>query len=635
MKYRVDLVVLSEVDRVARFGLTLHNLSDQPLNDWQLHFAVDRFIQPTSLTQGKIHQVGSYCLLSPDPLTPLPANHHFYVEFEIFTAPFRFLSDGIDDAFLQADGERYEVDITPIVLASPYAERESVPDVAPAELAIIPKPAELKRTDGYFDFAQVTSVETDTDLALKACHWLSSELNQYTDANLELATRGEIEFAHNPTFDISEYRLCITSQGVKLEAGSSEGFLHAAATLLQIISGQQVSLLLPCVNVHDKPQYRYRGMMLDCARHFHSVEQVKQLINQLAQYKFNHFHWHLTDDEGWRIEIKSLPQLTQVGAWRGVGEALSPQYSHLNQRYGGYYTQEEVKDVIAYAKARGITVIAEIDIPGHCRAAIKALPELLVDAEDRSDYRSIQYYNDNILNPALEGTYTFLDKVLEEVAALFPAPYLHIGADEVPEGVWVDSPKCQAMMEKHGYTDPKELQGHLLRYAERKLKQLGKRMLGWEEAQHGNKVSKDTVIYSWLSEKAALECAKNGFDVVLQPGQTTYLDMTQDFAPEEPGVDWANPLPLEATYHYQPLQEIADNDPIRNRIWGVQCALWCELIHDQQRFEYMVNPRLSAIAEVCWTTKDNKDWLDYLSRLKSHLSHLQRQGIGFRSPWAK
>lgn len=373
--------------------------------------------------------------------------------------------------------------------------------------------------------------------------------------------------------------------------------------------------------------------MLDCARHFHPIERVKRLINHLAHYKFNTFHWHLTDDEGWRLEIKAYPQLTEIGAYRGTGTPIVPQYSHLNSVYGGYYSQQQVKEVIAYAAERGITVIPEIDIPGHCRAAIKSLPHLLQDNEDRSQFRSIQHYTDNVLNPALPGTYEFLDTVLEEVAELFPSQWIHIGADEVPDGVWLESPACQKLMADHDYQSAKELQGHLLRYAEKKLRTLGKRMVGWEEAQHGNKVSKDTVIYSWLSEEAALNCAKQGFDVILQPGQSTYLDMTQDYSPEEPGVDWAAVIPLENAYRYEPLAEIPDSDPVRKRILGIQCALWCEIINTQQRMDYMVFPRLTAMAEACWTNKPQRNWEDYLSRLKGHLPLLERQGVQYRQPW--
>lgn len=241
--------------------------------------------------------------------------------------------------------------------------------------------------------------------------------------------------------DEGAYKLKVAEESIKIEAGSSSGFTHACATLLQLIKvgDQPASMEVVCCSIKDRPRFRYRGMMLDCARHFHSVEQVKRLINQLAHYKFNTFHWHLTDDEGWRIEIKSLPQLTDIGAWRGLDETNEPQYTHLAERYGGFYTQEDIKDVVAFASKRGITVIPEIDVPGHCRAAIKSLPHLLVEAEDTTEYRSIQHYNDNVINPALPGSYEFIDKVLEEVSALFPAPYVHIGADEVPNGVWSKS----------------------------------------------------------------------------------------------------------------------------------------------------------------------------------------------------
>ncbi len=637
MNYRVDLAVLSDKNKVSRFGMTLHNLSDQPLTDWTLHFAVDRYILPDTLTQGSIKQIGGYCQLIPENQQTLEANNHYYVEFDINTVPFRFLTDGINDAFIEVnasgDTQRLSVDITPITLASPYKERTHVPSVSPAELSLIPQPLFLERSEGRFILTPDVGIDRQSELANVGVNWLIDEIKKNTDITLRQSEGGQVTYRSNPTLDEGCYNLSISTNKIVVESGSSNGFVHASATLLQLISGQQINLVLPCLTIKDKPRYRYRGMMLDCARHFHSVDQVKSLINHLANYKFNHFHWHLTDDEGWRIEIKAFPELTKIGAWRGIDTPIEPQYSHIDSTYGGFYTQEDIADVVQYALERGITVIPEIDIPGHCRAAIKSLPELLADPEDHSQYRSIQYYTDNVLSPALPGTYQFVDTVLEEVAALFPAPYVHIGADEVPKGVWTDSPSCKALMEQQGYEDPSELQGHLLRHAEQKLKSLGKRMLGWEEAQHGDKVSKDTVIFSWLSEEAALTCAQKGFDVVLQPGQSTYLDMTQDFAPEEHGVDWANPIPLERAYSYEPLDSLAENDPIRNRVWGVQCALWCEIIENQSQLEYMVFPRLTAMAEVNWSDKSRRDWLDYLARLQGHLNHLDRQGVNYRNPW--
>ncbi|EHH0683033.1 beta-N-acetylhexosaminidase [Vibrio vulnificus] len=638
MEYRIDLVVLSEQKQNCRFGMTLHNLSDQDLPNWSLTFAFTRFIQPGSISHGTLTQIGSFCQLTPDSLV-LPANHHFYCEFTVLTNPFRFYSDGLNEAFVEYhhEGEqvRSNVDVTPIVLASPYRERETIAPTLASAYSLLPKANALHVDAGHFSLTPSSAITCQSALADSAVTWLMDEVARLHQFKLATSEAGEIVYRSNPTLDEGAYQLKISQEQVRVEAGSSSGFVHATASLLQLLDYNSITqeAQLACCSISDSPRFRYRGMMLDCSRHFHSVEQVKRLINLLAHYKFNTFHWHLTDDEGWRVEIKAFPALTEIGAWRGVDEAIEPQYTHISQRYGGFYSQEEIKEVVAYAAQRSIMVIPEIDVPGHCRAAIKSLPEMLVEVEDDTVYRSIQNYSDNVLNPGLSTTYQFLDRVLEEIAQLFPAPYVHIGADEVPHGVWSNSPSCQALMKQHGYQDYKELQGHLLRHAEQKLRSLGKRMLGWEEAQHGDKVSKDTVIYSWLSEDAAVNCARQGFDVVLQPAQTTYLDMTQDYAPEEPGVDWANPLPLEKAYNYEPLANIPADDPIHKRIWGIQTALWCEIINNPERMDYMVFPRIIALAEACWTQKEHRDWNDFLSRLKGHLPLLDKQGIKYRQPW--
>ncbi|EHZ2653348.1 beta-N-acetylhexosaminidase [Vibrio vulnificus] len=638
MEYRIDLVVLSEQKQNCRFGMTLHNLSDQDLPNWSLTFAFTRFIQPGSISHGTLTQIGSFCQLTPDSLV-LPANHHFYCEFTVLTNPFRFYSDGLNEAFVEYhhEGEqvRSNVDVTPIVLASPYRERETIAPTLASAYSLLPKANALHVDAGHFSLTPSSAITCQSALADSAVTWLMDEVARLHQFKLATSEAGEIVYRSNPTLDEGAYQLKISQEQVRVEAGSSSGFVHATASLLQLLDYNSLTqeAQLACCSISDSPRFRYRGMMLDCSRHFHSVEQVKRLINLLAHYKFNTFHWHLTDDEGWRVEIKAFPALTEIGAWRGVDEAIEPQYTHISQRYGGFYSQEEIKEVVAYAAQRSIMVIPEIDVPGHCRAAIKSLPEMLVEVEDDTVYRSIQNYSDNVLNPGLSTTYQFLDGVLEEIAQLFPAPYVHIGADEVPHGVWSNSPSCQALMKQHGYQDYKELQGHLLRHAEQKLRSLGKRMLGWEEAQHGDKVSKDTVIYSWLSEDAAVNCARQGFDVVLQPAQTTYLDMTQDYAPEEPGVDWANPLPLEKAYNYEPLANIPADDPIHKRIWGIQTALWCEIINNPERMDYMVFPRIIALAEACWTQKEHRDWNDFLSRLKGHLPLLDKQGIKYRQPW--
>ena len=619
MNYRIDLSVLEEQENYTRFGFTLHNLSDQDLHHWDIHLSFRRFIQPESLTQGTIEQVGAYCVIQPPQETILLANHHYYVEFGCHTAPFQLLSDGFDDAFIQMknNGEIVNVNvnvaITPIALASAYRQSSSIPVVAANFEGIIPNPQSQQSRQGHFNLTQTIVFQFYSNQAQSALTWLAEEFSGILDNTIKMSSQGNVCFVMTPNLADGAYKLEIQEKQILLEASSTSGFMYASASLLQLVNHQinNQSTELPCVLIQDKPRFTHRGMMLDCARHFHSVDTVKRLINQLVQLKFNVFHWHLTDDEGWRIEIKAFPELTRIGAWRGLDTPIEPQYSNLSGKHGGFYSQDDIRDIIQYAAERNITVIPEIDIPGHCRAAIKSLPDLLVDPEDQSEYRSIQYYTDNVLSPGLEGTYTFIDTVLEEISHLFPAPYIHIGADEVPDGVWKKSPKCQALMATHGYQNEKELQGHLLSYTEDKIKSLGKRMLGWEEVQHGDKVSKDTIVYSWHSEKAGLHCARNGFDVVLQPAQYTYLDIIQDYSSTEFGVNWAGVVPLEKSYGYEPLSELDPDDPIRQHIFGIQCGLWCEIIDNQDRIDYMVFPRLLAIAEACWTEKQHRDWDDF------------------------
>ncbi|OBT17272.1 beta-hexosaminidase [Vibrio sp. UCD-FRSSP16_10] len=624
--FRLNLKVVNETDQRTRFSLSIINLSAVDLNDWKLHFSITRFLDSQSCTVGSLSQVGSFCTLSDLP--DLKQCGMLTTEFEMPTPPLQLQCDGILEAFVVSAQGDYSVEVMPLLLMNPQADPPAIELVTPATIAIIPKPNQLELKVGSFEFTRGESLYIETELANEAALWLYEAKEELYFSLGQSQTR--ISFKYASKLEDQAYQLDVSDNKICIYANSEQGFSYGVASLLQLINDDNS---VPCVQINDSPAYGYRGMMLDCSRHFHEIEQVKLIIDQLARYKYNHFHWHLTDDEGWRIEINAFPELTDIGAWRAKDLPLTSQFRHIQSKYGGFYTQKQIKEVVIYAQRRGITVIPEIDIPGHCRAAIKSLPHLLLDSDDRSVYRSVQHYNDNVLSPALEGTYQFLDKVIEEVAELFPAPYVHIGADEVPEGVWTQSPRCQALMKEQGYRDEKDLQGHLLRYVENKLSSLGKRMLGWEEAQHGGKVSQQTVIYSWQSEQAAIDCARKGFDVVLQPGQYTYLDMAQEFDHTESGFYWANITPLKHAYHYQPLQEIEASDPIHKKVWGIQAGLWCELIDNEQKLQYMVHPRLQAIAEVCWTQADNKQWTDFLSRLKVDLKRLDSRGIHYRNPW--
>ncbi|PSU31959.1 beta-N-acetylhexosaminidase [Photobacterium lutimaris] len=640
MSFRLDLVVIEQQQDQSRLALTLHNLSDKPLTQWSLHFTFGRWIDSSSLTHGELEQVGSYKILASDRKEALKPNDHFYTELSVGTKPFSLLDDGIIDAFISSGNKAplitpLPVEITAFGLQHPPLKRHTTPLEAAAEINIIPAPQHIKALGGNFTLTPNTAIDVDTPCAQGSSRWLAAELEALLHEKVEVCDTGSIHYQYRGHLADGAYQLLVEQDDIWLIASTETGFSHATASLLQLLppypSHQaDTTYRIPMVEICDAPHFSHRGMLLDCARHFHPVERIKCLLDQLARFKFNVFHWHLTDDEGWRIEIDAYPELTQTGAWRGPNEPIQPQFTAIGQRYGGYYSKQDAREIIRYAADRGIMVIPEIDIPGHSRAAIKSLPALLADPDDKSVYRSIQGYSDNVLSPALEGTYTFLAQVLDEICDLFPAPYLHIGADEVPAGAWTDSPACHALMGKHGYEDPKELQGHLLRFAQRHLSNKGKRMMGWEEATRGDKVSKDTIIFSWLSEEAGQTCAQAGYDVVMQPAQATYLDLAQGDSADEAGVDWAGRLPLEQVYQYQPLAELPADDPAHQHVMGIQCALWCELVNSQSRLEYMLYPRLLAIAEVAWTPPENRCWTDFTARLSGQLTHLDHVGINYR-----
>lgn len=640
MSYRLDLTVIDKSEQVSRFALTLHNLSDKPLYNWSLHFTIGRWISADSLSRGKLSQLGSYCILTPDNASPLAPNSHFYTEFNIGTKPFTLHDDGIIDAFLNTSSGNtpihpIPIEITTIDLDQPATEHVSSPLPPAKAVSLIPAPDSLTRLQGEFRLNQHTAITTPPEAAVGSTRWLQTEMNKLLHEDLPIKEQGNITYQLHENMAEGAYHLLIEPDHIWLQAGSASGFVHATSSLLQLIPAMpshqaDAAYILPMVEIQDQPHYAHRGMMLDCARHFHPVKRLKHLLDQLARYKFNTFHWHLTDDEGWRIEIDLFPELTEIGAWRGPNEMLKPQFTTISQQYGGYYSKQEIRELIAYASDRGITIIPEIDIPGHCRAAIRSLPDLLVDPDDHSEYRSIQGYPDNILSPALPGTYTFIAKVLEEICELFPAPCIHIGGDEVPQGVWTDSQACLAMMEQYGYREHSELQGHILRFAEECLLAKGRRMMGWEEAAKGDKLSTDAIIFSWLSEEAGQVCADKGHDVILQPAQHTYLDLAQSDAADEPGVDWAGRLPLEQVYNYRPFSSLENDDPAHQHVLGVQGGLWCELVNSQSRLEFMLYPRLLAIAELGWTPPEKRNWNDFRARLHGQMHYLDRAGINYR-----
>lgn len=600
------------------FTLTL---SQMPASPWKLHFCLARHIDPGSMQGGELErQSGSYKVL-------VPKTGSCELSFCCRRTPIKKLSDMPQGFFLSLPEATSGPQLLPLTLVkeelgqtNPPVAQPDLPEVEPLP-GIVPQPAHLVLQEGNFRLAERAHVSAPRDIGGLLAHFnelTGLALAQDHDAQIRLT---EARLAPEA------YRLTITAEEIEIAAAGEPGWRHGLVTLAQWYLQHGESL--PCIQLEDAPRFGFRGIFLDCARHFHSTATIKRLLKLMSLYKFNRFHWHLTDDEGWRLEIKAFPALTDVGAWRGHGLAIDPQLSGGPEPYGGYYTQSEVRELVAYASELGITIIPEIDIPGHCHAAIKALPELLVETADHSRYLSVQHFDDNVLNPALPGTYRFLEAVLDEVCALFPGPQIHMGGDEVPTGVWSDSPACQQLMAEQGYADCRELQGHLLRHCQHYLADKGKQMIGWEEILHGDKVSREAAVCAWTSFQAGLDAAAAGYPVVMAPAQFLYLDLAWSPDIHEPGLYWAGTLNLAQVYACDPAP--ADFHAHDN-ILGVLSPLWSELITSRDRLDYMLFPRMLATAEVAWSYPAHKGWHHFAARLPGQLQILDQLQVRYRTP---
>jgi hexosaminidase len=425
-----------------------------------------------------------------------------------------------------------------------------------------------------------------------------------------------------------------------IRARTAAGLFYGAQTFRQLLpaegfgtrkSVRREAVAILCVRIEDYPRFKWRGMHLDVSRHFFDAEFVKRYLDQLAVHKFNVFHWHLTDDDGWRVEIKKYPRLTQVGAWRGPDEALPPSYETGYQHYGGFYTQRQIREIVRYAAERHITIVPEIDVPAHSRAAIVAYPDLLC-AGDPYKFRSAQDVVANVLCPSQEKTYEFVEGVFGELADLFPGPYIHVGGDERPAGPWEQCERCQKRMKTENLADGKVLQDRFLKRLQDFLKQRGKVMVGWDELDHPTVLAKDYTVMAWNSVDAGLQAAKKGYTVILAPSPFTYFDLAYSDDCAEPGQRWAGVISVEKAYAFDPSPATLPAE-VAGSILGVHGCLWSELLFTPERPDYMAYPRACALAELCWTPQNQRAWPEFWNRLcRFHLDRLDAAGIAYRIP---
>ena len=507
---------------------------------------------------------------------------------------------------------------------------------------IIPQPVKLVPVAGRFVLpSQVTvvlnsKVQELNDAASRFATQLQTASGRQVKIESDGKTRpGAIHLVLNKTND-SElgdegYTLKVSSEGAFVHANRPAGLYYGIQTLLQLLPKEIESASLaplevwsmPNVEITDYPRFEWRGMMLDVARHFFTKEEVKGFIDNMVKFKYNRLHWHLSDDQGWRIEIKSLPKLTEVGAWRaprtGVWNEFTKPAPDEPKTYGGFYTQEDIKEVIEYAKARFVTILPEIDVPGHSLAAVASYPELSctpgtyqVNAGERfMVWEKGTFYGliDNTLCPANDYTYEFLDKVFTEIAALFPFEYIHIGGDEAYKGYWEKSEACQKLMKREGLKNVEELQSYFVKRVQKIVNAKGKKIIGWDEILEGGLAPGATVM-SWRGMAGGIAAAKMKHHVVMSPSDYAYFDLMQGDKVAETFV--YSTVLLNKSYQFDPVPAGIDPD----YILGGQCNLWTEKITNTRHMNYMLWPRGLATAESVWSPKSQKDWTSFYKRVE-------------------
>jgi hexosaminidase len=435
------------------------------------------------------------------------------------------------------------------------------------------------------------------------------------------------------------YRLVIQPKQIFITAKKETGAFYAFQTLRQLLPPRifsstavdGVAWEMPCVNIEDRPRFRWRGLMLDCSRHFMPKEYIERFLDVMAIHKFNTFHWHLVDDQGWRLEIRKYPRLTEIGAWRNqtlVGHAHEKPEKYDGKRYGGFYTQDDVREIVAYAADRHITIVPEIEMPGHSRAAIAAYPQL-GNTSEPIGVKTNWGVEPHILN-ADESTILFYHDVLGEVLELFPSKFIHVGADEAVKDEWNASPKIKARMTELGVKNAHDLQSYFIHRMDDYLTAHGRRLVGWDEILEGG-LSPNAVVMSWHGDAPAIEAARQGHDAVMSPHQLTYFDYYQSQDKSHEPLAIGGFLPLSKVYEFDPMPTgLPENEG--THILGGQGQIWTEYIQTPQQVDYMAYPRACALAEDLWTPASGKNYEQFIQRLDLHLQRLQAMQVHFRMP---
>lgn len=508
---------------------------------------------------------------------------------------------------------------------------------------IIPEPFKYRKQTGKFTLNRNLKINTITvdKQVLKQVALFQNQMKSQGFTFKSDAVKSIIKIELNKALKVPAegYELIVGVKFITLKAKDESGLFNGFQTLKQLFPAGKIdqdTYKIGTCEISDYPRFAWRGLMLDVSRHFYTVDEVKAYIDLMSTYKFNIFHWHLTDDNGWRIEIKSLPKLTEIGAWRverhgkfGAGRT-APETGEATP-YGGFYTQEEIKDVVKYAAERNVSIVPEIDIPGHSMAALAAYPELSTNKEQKyvsPGNKFAEWFADgtfkmnveNTLDPTNEAVYKFIDKVFTEVAELFPGEYIHMGGDECYKGYWDESEAVQKFMKSKKIKDTHELQSYFVGRVQQIINKKGKKMIGWDEIIEGG-LSKGATVMSWQGMKGGIHAAKKGHEVIMSPTTYAYLDYQQGDLSVENSI-YAN-LSLEKSYAFEPVPDSVD----AKFILGGQANLWTEEIPTLQFAYYMTYPRALSISETLWSPKEKKNWNNFMTKTEIHFKRFDAQGL--------
>lgn len=511
------------------------------------------------------------------------------------------------------------------------------------KIEFIPKPVSVEYRQGSFTIDRNVAISGGDS-------WNVEYLKKRLDNVFEFDVRISSSPVQSPVISFERcsgmaeeaYSMEVNEKGIFVKSSGKAGEFYAIQTLLQMmpaavyrnteskVCGMMLkTCTVPCVSITDYPRFGYRGSMLDVSRTFFSKEYILRHLDFLSYHKINKFHWHLVDDNGWRIEIKKYPELTRKGAWRGRDCALPPAYNSGPEAYGGFYTQDDIREIVRYATERNIEIIPEIDLPGHSRSIAVSYPEILCNHD--KDIQSVQGEVKNVFCVGKESNYKMLENIFKELAALFPSQYINIGGDEVETSNWKYCPECQALMKKMGYTDEMQLMGYFVERLDKIIHTLGKKMGGWHDIVAGE-ISDDDLVVAWKSRNA-MDALNKGFKTVMQPAEYCYADMK--YSLPERGHTWAAVVTMEKIYSFDPTGTFPMTDEQKKLVVGPQAGLWSELMFFPERFsEYQMFPRLCALSEMGWTPQDQREYSDFDNRLSSsHFERLWNMGIKFRLPY--